>query len=57
MNITLSVKPYVQNGRIMVGVRDIATLLGVDSKNIIWDAKSKSILIKAVDKEVTFGIE
>ena len=33
MNITLSVKPYVQNGRIMLGVRDIATLLGVDSKN------------------------
>ncbi len=51
-NLPLLVKPYIQHGRTMVGVRDMATLLNVESKNIIWDAKSKSIVIKTSDKEV-----
>ena len=51
-NIPLYVKPYIQNGRTMAGIRDMTLLLNVDSKNIIWDAKNKSILIKTVDKEI-----
>jgi chitodextrinase len=54
--LILSVKPYIENGRTMVGVRDIATLLNVDSKNIIWDAKNKAILIKTTDKEINLVV-
>ncbi|MDF2595504.1 MAG: N-acetylmuramoyl-L-alanine amidase, partial [Clostridia bacterium] len=54
--LTLSVKPYVENGRTMAGVRDIAALLNVDSKNIIWDAKNKAILIKTADKEINLVV-
>jgi beta-galactosidase/beta-glucuronidase len=52
VNVPLLVKPYIQNGRTMVGVRDMATLLKVESKNIVWDASSKTITIKTADKEI-----
>ncbi|MDF2595505.1 MAG: glycoside hydrolase family 3 protein [Clostridia bacterium] len=55
-SITLYVKPYIQNGRTMVGVRDIAALLNVDSKNIIWNAVNKSVIIKTADKEITLVV-
>ncbi|MDF2597028.1 MAG: N-acetylmuramoyl-L-alanine amidase, partial [Clostridia bacterium] len=50
--LVLSVKPYIENGRTMVGVRDMAALLNVDSKDIVWDAKNKAILIKTGNKEI-----
>ncbi len=52
----LLVKPYVQDGRTMVGIRDVAMLLNIDRKDIIWDAKDKSILIKTGNMEVKFII-
>lgn len=55
-NIELFVKPYIEKGRTMAGVRDIATLLGIEAKNIIWDAKDKTVLIKTQDLEIKFTI-
>ncbi len=51
-NISILVKPYIQNGRTMVGIRDIASLLQIESKNVVWNAKDKTILIKSSDKEI-----
>lgn len=55
-DLQLYVKPYIQDGRTMVGVRDIATLINVESKNIVWDATNKKVFIKADGKEVEFTI-
>lgn len=55
-DLNLYVKPYIQDGRTMVGVRDIATLINVESKNIIWDAINKKVVIKTDGREVEFTI-
>jgi transglutaminase/protease-like cytokinesis protein 3 len=54
--VELSVKPYIQNGRTIVGIRDVASLLQIEAKNIIWDAKTKTIFIKTKDKNIEFYI-
>jgi uncharacterized repeat protein (TIGR02543 family) len=54
--LALHVEPYIQEGRTMVGVRDMATLINVSNENIIWDAKNKTVVIKTDDKEITFII-
>ncbi len=44
-NMELFVKPYIENGRTMAGVRDIANILQIESKNVVWNAKDKSVEI------------
>ena len=46
-SMTLTVKPYVENGRTMAGVRDIAGMLHVEQKDVVWNAKDKSIVINS----------
>ena len=55
-NIELFVKPYIQDGRTMTGIRDIAVLLGIESENIIWDGKTKTVLVKTGNKKIKFTI-
>ncbi len=50
VNIQLTVKPYIQNGRTMAGVRDIANLLGIENKSIVWNPSDKTIAIKTHDR-------
>jgi sucrose-6-phosphate hydrolase SacC (GH32 family) len=56
INIKLFVKPYIENGRMMVGLRDVANMLQIENKDIVWNAADKSISIKSQDKLIKFII-
>jgi N-acetylmuramoyl-L-alanine amidase len=52
VNIPLTVKPYVEQGRTMAGIRDIANILQIENKNIIWNNNTKEVTIKTNGKEI-----
>ena len=43
--VSLLVRPYIESGRIMGGMRDICTLLGISSNNILWDNDTKTVTL------------
>ena len=55
-DIQLFVKPYIQNQRAMVGLRDVANILQLDNKSFIWNNKDKTILVKVNGVEAQFKI-
>ncbi|MDF2803640.1 MAG: Ig domain protein group 2 domain protein [Anaerocolumna sp.] len=52
VNIPLTVKPYIEQGRTMAGIRDIANILQIENKNIVWNNNTKEVTIKINGKEI-----
>ncbi len=47
---------YIKNGRTYLAIRDIATGLGIDSMNVLWDAASQKVTLVKGDKVVQVAI-
>lgn len=53
--VALTVVPFLEKGRVIAGIRDMSTILGIDESDIVWDNKTKTIMIKEKDISITVG--
>jgi uncharacterized repeat protein (TIGR02543 family) len=55
-NIALSVQPYIEKGRTMAGLRDVANLLGIENRNVVWNGNDKTITITMNNRTVQLAV-
>lgn len=55
-NIALSVQPYIEKGRTMAGLRDVANLLGIENQNVVWNGNDKTITITMNNRTVQLAV-
>lgn len=54
--VTLYTKPFISNGRTVMGVRDIALIIGIANEDIGWDAKTQTVSFKKDGKVIEMVI-
>ncbi|MDF2878526.1 MAG: hypothetical protein K0S30_1622, partial [Clostridia bacterium] len=55
-SIELTVKPYIEKGRTMAGLRDVANLLGIENRNVVWNSDDKTIIITMNNRIIQLAV-
>lgn len=54
--VQMDAAPYIEQGRVMIPLRDLARALGVADKNITWDDAGQSVELQLSNKQIKLTV-